>query len=104
MHLLYEGKSKRIYEVDDRTVFVEFKDDVTAFNGQKKASPPGKGDVTARISTLLFEYLKKNGILTHYVRPGEKGFYALKVRILPVEVVVRNVATGSIVKRLGLEK
>jgi len=104
MHLLYEGKSKRIYEADDRTVFVEFKDDVTAFNGQKKASPPGKGDVTARISTLLFEYLKKNGLPTHYVRPGERGFYALKVRILPVEVVVRNVATGSIVKRLGLEK
>ncbi len=104
MHLLYEGKSKRIYEADGGLVFVEFKDDVTAFNGQKKASPPGKGEITACISSLLFEYLKGKGIPTHYVRPGERGFYAKRVRILPVEVVVRNVATGSIVKRLGLER
>ena len=104
MRLLYEGKSKRIYEAEDGLVFVEFKDDVTAFNGQKRAAPPGKGEITARISNLLFEYLKGKGVPTHYVRAGERGFYAKRVRILPVEVVVRNVATGSIVKRLGLEK
>ncbi len=104
MELLYEGKSKRIYGVNEREVFVEFKDDVTAFDGKKKASPEGKGKATAEISSLLFEYLSSKGIPTHYIGKGEGGFYAKKVRILPVEVVVRNVATGSIVKRLGLEK
>ncbi|NPA79790.1 MAG: phosphoribosylaminoimidazolesuccinocarboxamide synthase [Thermotogae bacterium] len=104
MRLLYEGKSKRIYDVGDGRVFVEFKDDITAFNAEKKASPEGKGRITYEISRLLFEYLKSRGIPTHYLEPGEGGFYAKRVRILPVELVVRNVATGSIVKRLGVEK
>ncbi|NPB03560.1 MAG: phosphoribosylaminoimidazolesuccinocarboxamide synthase [Thermotogae bacterium] len=104
MRLLYEGKSKKIYDVGGDKVFVEFKDDITAFNGEKKASPPNKGKITAKISSILFEYLQTNGIPTHYLHRGERGFYARKVKILPVELVVRNVATGSIVSRLGIEK
>jgi phosphoribosylaminoimidazole-succinocarboxamide synthase len=102
MKLLYEGKSKKVFEVSDREVFIEFKDEVTAFNAQLRAEFEGKGYYTFKISSFLFELLKKEGIPTHYIGPGEKGFRAYRVNIIPVEVVVRNRAAGSIVKRLGI--
>lgn len=102
MKLLYEGKSKKVYEISDNEVFVEFKDEVTAFNAQVKAEFKGKGYYTFKISSLLFELLKSKGIPTHYIEPDTNGFKAYKVKILPVEVVLRNRAAGSIVKRLGI--
>ncbi len=104
MKLLYEGKSKKVFEVSEREVFIEFKDEVTAFNAQVKAEFEGKGYYTYKISSFLFEILKNEGIPTHYIEVGDRGFRAHKVKIIPVEVVMRNRATGSIVKRLGISE
>lgn len=103
---LYEGKAKRVYRTEDPDLYlVEFKDDATAFDGLKKGSIAGKGEVNARMSALLFRALESEGIPTHFVElvsPREMLVKALK--ILPVEVVVRNVAAGSLVQRLGLKE
>ncbi|MGJ7912368.1 phosphoribosylaminoimidazolesuccinocarboxamide synthase [Neobacillus sp. LXY-1] len=104
--LLYEGKAKRIYRTDDeQVVWVEYKDSATAFNGQKKAEIAGKGRLNNEITSLLFLKLKENGIDSHFIkRISETEQLVKKVTIIPLEVVVRNVAAGSLSKRLGIEE
>jgi phosphoribosylaminoimidazole-succinocarboxamide synthase len=104
--LLYEGKAKRIFRTDDeQTVLIEYKDSATAFNGQKKADITGKGRLNNEITSLLFLKLKENGIPSHFVkRISETEQLVKRVSIIPLEVVVRNVAAGSFSKRLGIEE
>jgi phosphoribosylaminoimidazole-succinocarboxamide synthase len=104
MRLLYEGKAKRIYETENpNEVICEFKDSLTAFNGEKADEESGKGALNCAITTLIFEALEKEGIPTHLIkRIDETKQLVKKVKIIPIEVVVRNVAAGSLVKRLGL--
>jgi phosphoribosylaminoimidazole-succinocarboxamide synthase len=102
--LLYEGKAKKLYSTDDpNTVLVEYKDSFTAFNGEKRAEMSGKGRLNNLISSAIFEYLAKNGVPVHFIkRVDELRQTATLVKIFPLEVVVRNIITGSIVKRLGI--
>ncbi len=103
--LLYEGKGKRLYNTDDHDLLItEFKDDLTAFNAQKKGSEEGKGALNCKISTQLFKLLEERGIKTHLVKTIDDTTQLIKrVKIIPLEVVVRNIATGSLSKRLGIE-
>lgn len=103
---LYEGKAKRIYATDDeQIVLVEYKDSATAYNGQKKADITGKGRLNNEITSLLFLKLKEQGIESHFIeRISETEQLVKKVTIIPLEVVVRNVAAGSFSKRLGIEE
>ncbi len=104
--LLYEGKAKKLYATEDpQTVLVEYKDDATAFNGEKKGTISGKGEMNNAITSILFELLAKEGIENHFIKklsPREQ--LCRKVEIVPVEVIVRNRAAGSMAKRLGLEE
>lgn len=102
--MLYEGKGKKLFFTDDANLLVsEFKDDLTAFNALKKGSEEGKGALNCKISKVLFDLLEKNGISTHLVEVlSDNEMLVKKVSIIPIEVVVRNIATGSLVKRLGL--
>lgn len=102
--MLYEGKGKRLYKTDsDDLLIAEFKDDLTAFNAQKKGSEEGKGALNNKISTQLFRLLEQNGIKTHLVDVlSDTQQLVKKVQIIPLEVVVRNIATGSLSKRLGI--
>lgn len=104
--MLYEGKAKRIYATDnEQIVLVEYKDSATAFNGQKKADITGKGRLNNEITSLLFLKLKENGIDSHFIEKiSETQQLVKKVEIIPLEVVVRNVAAGSLSKRLGIEE
>ncbi|RHW32096.1 phosphoribosylaminoimidazolesuccinocarboxamide synthase [Lysinibacillus yapensis] len=104
--LLYEGKAKRLYETEQEDIlFVEYKNSATAFNGEKKAEIEGKGILNNRITTLIFEKLKTHGIDSHFVeRISENEQLVRKVDIIPIEVVVRNIAAGSLAKRLGFEE
>ncbi len=101
---LYEGKAKRVYATDDPNyVVVEYKDDATAFNGLKKGTIAGKGVVNNRMSNLLFGYLADNGIPTHLVKELDERHTLVKhVKIVPLEVIVRNIAAGSFSKRFGV--
>ncbi|MCH2038772.1 MAG: phosphoribosylaminoimidazolesuccinocarboxamide synthase [Rickettsiales bacterium] len=101
---LYEGKAKVIYEgPEPRTVIQYFKDDATAFNNVKKGTIAGKGVINNRISAYIMENLQRVGIATHYIKTlNMREQLVKKVEILPVEVIVRNVAAGSSCKRLGL--
>ncbi|HOV79004.1 MAG TPA: phosphoribosylaminoimidazolesuccinocarboxamide synthase [Bacillota bacterium] len=101
---LYEGKAKRVYRTDDPDLFlVEFKDDATAFNGAKKGSIRNKGVLNNRISAVFFRLLEKNGVPTHFVTlAGDREMLVKTLEILKVEVVVRNIAAGSLSKRLGM--
>ncbi len=103
---LYEGKAKRIYATDDeQIVLVEYKDSATAFNGQKKADITGKGRLNNEITSLLFLKLKEQGIESHFIeRISELEQLVKKVTIIPLEVVVRNTAAGSLANRLGIEE
>lgn len=102
-----EGKAKVLFETlptSDR-VIQYFKDDATAFNAQKKGSIENKGQINNTVSGWIFEYLKSKGVPTHFVQQlSEREMLVRKVQIIPIEVVVRNRAAGSICKRLGLEK
>lgn len=103
MRPVYEGKSKLVYEVSDDELLMVFKDDVTAMDGLYKSSVRGKGAINARVSVFFFELLEKNGIKTHYL--SYDGFTSMRVRrlkMIPLEVVVRNYAYGSLLKRLPL--
>jgi phosphoribosylaminoimidazole-succinocarboxamide synthase len=102
--MLYEGKAKKLYETDDpNIVLVEYKDSFTAFNGEKRAEMSGKGRLNNLISSEIFGYLAQNGVPLHFIeRVDENRQLAKRVRILPLEVVLRNITTGSIVKRLGV--
>lgn len=104
-NLLYEGKGKKIFATQEEAfIIAEFKDDLTAFNAEKKGSESGKGALNCKISSLLFELLEKEGIKTHYQKTLDSThILCAKVEIIPIEVVVRNVATGSLSKRLGIQ-
>lgn len=104
--LLYEGKAKKVYATNDNSiVWLEYTDQATAFNGEKKASILGKGALNNEITCLLFEKLQEAGIASHYVKKiSSREHLARKVDIVPLEVVVRNVAAGSFSKRLGIEE
>jgi phosphoribosylaminoimidazole-succinocarboxamide synthase len=102
--LLYEGKAKRVYATD-RTdlVAVEYKDDATAFNALKQAQLAGKGELNCQISARLFELLERDGIPTHYLALEPPNWMLVRpVRIVPVEVVVRNTAFGSLCKQMPI--
>ena len=103
---LYEGKAKVIYQTNRPDQYVVyFKDDATAFDGLKKAQLRDKGSVNNTISAWIFDYLEKQGIRTHYIEKlSDREMLVHKVSIIPVEVVLRNKATGSITKRLGIPK
>lgn len=106
LELLYEGKGKKLYATDnDLQIISEFKDDLTAFNAQKKGNEKGKGGLNCQISTIAFKLLEQNGIKTHFIESlDENSMLCKKVKIIPLEVVVRNVATGSLTKRLGIDE
>ena len=103
--LLHEGKAKRVHTTDRADVVaVEYKDDATAFNALKKASLPGKGALNCRISSLLFEHLAARGVPTHFLGMLDELWMAVQpVRVIPVEVVVRNIAAGSLCRQLPIE-
>ena len=103
--LLYEGKAKRVYATDQQDlVAVEYKDDATAFNALKKAQLAGKGEMNCQIATRLFELLEREGIPTHFIALQQPNWMLVKpVRIVPVEVVVRNIAFGSLCKQMPIE-
>ncbi|GAF13515.1 phosphoribosylaminoimidazole-succinocarboxamide synthase [Bacillus sp. JCM 19046] len=105
-NLLYEGKAKRIYQTDEAgLLWVQYKDDATAFNGEKKDVLVGKARLNNEISTLIFETLKEKGISSHFVRRlSDTEQLVQQVEIVPLEVVVRNVVAGSMAKRLGLKE
>lgn len=104
--LLYEGKAKRVYLTDNPELYlVEYKDDATAFDGKKKGVISGKGELNNKISAHFFRLLETKGIPTHFVEQvGEREMLVRAVEIIPVEVVVRNIAAGSLAKRLGMEE
>ena len=106
LEMLYEGKSKQIYATENpEEVIVYFKDDATAFNAQKRGQVQLKGEMNNAITTLIFEYLKSKGIETHFVKQlNEREQLVKKVSIIPIEVVVRNYAAGSMAQRLGVEE
>lgn len=101
---LYEGKAKKVYRTDDPAIYwVEYKDDATAFNNLKKGTIQDKGYYNNQISALLFTYLKDNGIDNHFVElVGDREMLVKSLEIIPVEVIVRNIAAGSLSKRLGI--
>ena len=103
--LLYEGKAKRLFTTDDPNLLIaEFKDDLTAFNAEKKGSESGKGALNCKISTALFALLEAQGVQTHLVKTLDDTHQLVKkVDIIMIEVVVRNIATGSLSKRLGIK-
>lgn len=103
---IYEGKAKKVYATDDpKIVIVDYKDDATAFNGLKKGTITGKGVVNNKVSNHFFRLLEGKGIPTHYVEQlSDRETAVRRVKILPVEVIVRNRAAGSFSKRMGIEE
>ena len=106
MQQLYEGKAKKVFATDDPEQYiVSYKDDATAFNGQKKGTITGKGAINNRVSNYLMFGLEQAGIPTHLIREiNDRETLVRKVTIVPLEVIVRNIAAGSLSKRLGLEE
>ena len=104
--LMYEGKGKKLYKTNqNHLVISEFKDDLTAFNAEKKGSEEGKGVLNCKISTEIFKLLESKGVKTHYVETlSDNAMVCQLVKIIPIEVVVRNIATGSLSKRLGIKE
>ena len=103
---LYEGKAKKVFLTNDPDVLiVSYKDDATAFNGLKKGTIVGKGAINNRMTNLLFQKIEAQGVPTHYVEElNDRETAVKKVQIVPLEVIVRNVAAGSFSKRLGIEE
>ncbi len=103
---LYEGKAKIIYSTDDPDLVIQyFKDDATAFDGLKKGTLVDKGVINNHVSTKIFQHLEENGVATHFVeRLNDREMLVKSLEIIPVEVVFRNVAAGSLCKRLGIEE
>lgn len=106
LEMLYEGKAKKVYRTDDPNIyFINYKDDATAFNGQKKGTIASKGIINNKISGMLFQLLENHGVKTHLVKNVDDRSMLVKgVEIVPVEVIVRNIAAGTLAKRLGLEE
>ncbi|MRH44907.1 phosphoribosylaminoimidazolesuccinocarboxamide synthase [Aquibacillus halophilus] len=106
-NLLYEGKAKRVYFVEgnDNNLILSYKSDATAFNGLKKATFEGKGKYNNLISAKVFEFLHEKGIKTHFKQAlNDTEQLVIRTTIIPIEVVVRNIAAGSITKRLGIKE
>ncbi len=103
---LYEGKAKKVFATDDpELVIVSYKDDATAFNGKKKGTIAGKGVINNRMSNLLMQRLEKSGVPTHFVSElSQRETLVKKVKIIPLEVVVRNLSAGSFSQRYGVEE
>lgn len=103
--LVYEGKAKKIWTTGYPDLYIsEFKDDLTAFNGEKKSSEKGKGALNNKISTELFKYLHKKGVATHFVEMLDDNHMLHKrANVIYIEVIVRNIATGSLTRNLGIE-
>lgn len=104
---IYEGKAKRIFSVagDDSKVWLEFKDDLTAFNAEKKGSFTNKGVVNRNIASLIFNYLDRYKVPHHWIENiGEREMVVQKVSIIPLEVVVRNILAGSTAKKFAIEE
>ncbi|GHV83912.1 phosphoribosylaminoimidazolesuccinocarboxamide synthase [Spirochaetia bacterium] len=101
---LYEGKAKKVFRTDDPDLYiVDYKDDATAGNGAKKGTIEGKGLINNRVTNHLMKLLEKNGVPTHLVKElSDRETLVRKVTIVPLEVIVRNIAAGSLAKRLGL--
>ena len=106
LEMMYEGKAKQIFRTDkEDEVIVYYKDDATAFNGEKKGQINDKGELNNAITSMIFEMLNENGIKTHFIEKlNDREQLCKKVEIVPLEVIVRNVAAGSMAKRLGLEE
>ena len=106
LDLLYEGKAKKVYTTEDPDVLiVDYKDDATAFNGQKKGTIVGQGVINNKMSNRVFQLLETKGVPTHYIEElSDRETAVKKVEIVPLEVIVRNVAAGSFSKRLGVEE
>lgn len=104
MNKLYEGKAKILYTTDKPEIFLaHFKDDATAFNAQKRGQIQGKGEINCTISSALFRWLESKGILTHFIDQSTPNQMRVKaVKILPLEVVLRNIAAGSLCRQTGL--
>lgn len=104
--LLYEGKAKQMYRTDKAgEILVYYKDDATAGNGAKKGTILEKGIMNNKISAFFFELLRENGVENHYISmPSEREMLVKALEIIPIEVVVRNIAAGSLAKRLGMEE
>ena len=103
---LYEGKAKKVFATDNPDILiVDYKDDATAFNGEKKGIIAGKGAINNRMTNYLFQQLEKEGVPTHFIEEiSDRETAVKKVSIVPLEVIVRNVAAGSFSKRLGIEE
>ncbi len=106
LNQLYEGKAKKVYETEDPdVVIVEYKDDATAFNGEKKGTITGKGVINNRMTNHIFQVMEKEGVPTHFIEEiNDRETAVKKVEIVPLEVIIRNVAAGSFSKRLGVEE
>ena len=103
---LYEGKAKKVYATNDpNLVIVDYKDDATAFNGEKKGTIAGKGVINNKMTNFMFRMLEKEGVPTHLVEEiSDRETIVKKVSIVPLEVIIRNVAAGSFSKRMGVEE
>ena len=103
-NVLYEGKAKIVYETNEKDkLIIYFKDDATAGNGEKKGTINGKGVMNNKMSEYFFKLLKTNGIESHFIETlNDREMLVKTLRIIPLEVIVRNVAAGSLAKRLGL--
>ncbi|HJF52113.1 phosphoribosylaminoimidazolesuccinocarboxamide synthase [Butyricicoccus pullicaecorum] len=103
---LYEGKAKKVFATDDPNLYiVDYKDDATAFNGQKKGQIAGKGVINNVMSNHMFQLLEQQGVPTHFVEQlSERETVVKKVSIVPLEVIIRNISAGSFAKRYGVEE
>lgn len=106
MEQLYEGKAKKVFATEDPDiVIVDYKDDATAFNGEKKGTIVGKGVINNRMTNYVFQVLEKEGVPTHFVEElSDRETAVKKVEIVPLEVIVRNVAAGSFLKDSGSKR
>lgn len=104
LEMLYEGKAKKVYKTDNEDLYiVDYKDDATAFNGAKKGTISGKGVINNKMTNLVFKYLNENGINTHLVEElSERETLVKKVEIVPLEVIIRNIAAGSFSAKYGV--
>ena len=104
--MLYEGKAKKVYQTNDSNhLIVDYKDDATAFNGLKRGTINGKGIINNKMSNLLMQMLAKKDIPTHFIKElSDRETLVKKVKIVPLEVIVRNIAAGSFAKRYGVEE
>lgn len=106
LELLYEGKAKKVFKTEDEdALIVDYKDDATAFNGEKKGTIVGKGAINNRMTNHIFKLLEKEGVPTHYIEElSDCETVVKKVQIVPLEVIIRNIAAGSFSKKFGVEE